>query len=123
MPVLTKLDHGSISVGDVDEAVTFYGDILGLKPIPRPDFGFPGAWFDAGGVPVHLTTDGMARGSDAPVRPNEPHLAFQVDDPDAMIEHLETHGVSVWEMPDSPAALRQIFFNDPWGNMIEIIVY
>ena len=22
-----------------------------------------------------------------------------------------------------PAALRQVFFNDPWGNMIEMIVY
>lgn len=123
MPHLTKLDHGSICVGDVDEAVVFYGDVLGLVPIPRPDFGFPGAWFDAGGVPVHLTTGGTIRGQDSPVRPNEGHLAFRVDDAEAMIEHLAAHDVSVWELPDSPAALRQIFFNDPWGNMIEMIVH
>ena len=40
-----------------------------------------------------------------------------------MIQHLDAHGVAVWELPDSPAALRQVFFNDPWGNMIEMIVY
>jgi len=123
MPRFTHLDHCSIPVGDVDRAVVFYRDVLGLVPIPRPDFGFPGAWFDAGGIPVHLTTDAVLRGGDSPVRPNEAHLAFRVDDADAMLEHLERNGVSVWELPNSPAARRQIFFNDPWGNMLEMIVY
>ena len=61
MAKLTKLDHGSLCVGDIDKAVWFYGDLLGLEPLPRPDFGFPGAWFDAGGTPVHLTTGGFTR--------------------------------------------------------------
>jgi|TARA_B100000315_G_scaffold239087_1_gene257499 catechol 2,3-dioxygenase-like lactoylglutathione lyase family enzyme len=123
MPRLTRFDHGSIAVGDIDEAVVFYRDVLGLRPLPRPDFGFPGAWFDAGGTAVHLTTDGAQRGPDAPVRPNEAHLAFQVDDPDAMIERLKVNGVNVEELPDSPAARRQVFFNDPWGNMLEMIEF
>lgn len=123
MAQLTKLDHGSICVGDIDEAVAFYGGVLGLAQIPRPDFGFPGAWFNAGGTPVHLTTDGTLRGAQSPIRANESHLAFQVDDLEAMIQCLDGHGVAVWELPDSPAALRQVFFNDPWGNMIEMIVY
>ena len=124
MPRLTRLDHCSIPVGDVAQAEEFYGDVLGLVPIPRPDFGFPGAWFDAGGgLAVHLTTGAELRGEDSPVRPNEAHLAFRVDDSDAMLEHLNSHGVSVWELPNSPAARRQIFFNDPWGNMLEMIVY
>ena len=123
MPRLTKLDHGSICVGDIDEAVAFYGGVLGLAQIPRPDFGFPGAWFDASGTPVHLTTNGTLRGAESPIRANESHLAFQVDDVEAMIQHLDGHGVAVWELPDSPAALRQVFFNDPWGNMIAMIVY
>ncbi len=123
MPRLTQLDHGSLSVGDINEAIVFYREILGLTQIPRPDFGFPGAWFDAGGIPVHLTTDGSMRGADSPIRPNEGHLAFKVDDIEAMMKHLDAHGVAVWELQDSPAALRQVFFNDPWGNMIEMIVY
>ncbi|WP_420638656.1 VOC family protein [Candidatus Poriferisocius sp.] len=123
MAQLTQLDHGSVCVGDIDEAVTFYGDVLGLSRIPRPDFGFPGAWFNAGGFPVHLTTGGTLRGADAPLRANESHLAFRVDDIEAMMERLAAHGVTTWELPDSPAALRQVFFHDPWGNMIEMIVY
>ena len=47
--------HVSINVSDVD-AAAFYVDRLGLAiHIPdRPDFGFPGAWLDAGNQQVHL---------------------------------------------------------------------
>ena len=123
MPRFTQLDHASIPVGDVDEAIRFYTDVLGLVPIPRPDFKFPGAWFDGGGVAIHLTTDGTLRGQNSRVRPNEGHVAFRVDDAETMLEHLAAHDVYVWELPNSPAARRQIFFNDPWGNMIEMIVH
>ena len=123
MARLTKLDHGSISVGDIDKGEWFYGELLGLTPLPRPDFGFPGAWFDAGGTPVHLTTGGDMRGADVNLRPNDPHLAFKVDDLDAMIETLTENDVDWWEFPNSPAAVRQIFFCDPWGNMLELILY
>lgn len=123
MAKLTKLDHGSICVGDIDKAVRFYGDLLGLEPLPRPDFGFPGAWFDAGGTPVHLTTGGDMRGDDFNLRPNDGHLAFQVDDIAEMAQDLTDNGVEWWELPNSPAAERQIFFCDPWGNMIELILH
>ncbi len=122
-PHLTKLDHGSVPVADVDDGVEFYGGILGLEQMDRPDFGFPGAWFAIGDIAIHLTTGGRLRGADSPLFPGEAHLAFQCDDPDAMLERLDSHGVKTWEMPDSPAARRQIFFNDPWGNLIELIVH
>jgi len=122
-PCFVKLDHSSIPVGDVDVGIDFYGGILGLQELARPDFGFPGAWFAAGDVAIHLTTGGVLRRPDSPLRPGEAHLAFQCSDPDAMLEKLESCGVNSWELPDSPAARRQIFFNDPWGNLIEMIVY
>jgi len=123
MAKLTKLDHGSLCVGDIDKAVSFYGDLLGLEPLPRPDFGFPGAWFNAGGTPVHLTTGGFTRSGDAELRPNDGHLAFLVDDLEEMITELTEADVTWWEFPNSPAADRQIFFRDPWGNMIELTRY
>ena len=47
--------HVSINVNDVEAALAFYCDTLGLVPRPdRPDFGFGGAWLDAGGQQVHL---------------------------------------------------------------------
>jgi catechol 2,3-dioxygenase-like lactoylglutathione lyase family enzyme len=57
------------------------------------------------------------------LNPGEAHLAFQCSDSDAMLEQLGAHGVKTWELPNSPSARRQIFFNDPWGNLIEMIVY
>jgi catechol 2,3-dioxygenase-like lactoylglutathione lyase family enzyme len=46
--------HVSINVDDVDKALDFYVGTLGLVPRPdRPDFGFPGAWLNAGDQQVH----------------------------------------------------------------------
>jgi catechol 2,3-dioxygenase-like lactoylglutathione lyase family enzyme len=118
-----QMDHASISVGDVDAGVAFYRDLVGFRPIDRPDFGFPGAWFEVGGLALHLTTGGDTRGADAPLRPNDPHFAVAVDgDLDAFLDHLRSHGVEVFELENSPAALRQTFVKDPWGNVIEFCV-
>lgn len=118
------LDHGSVCVGDIDEAIRFYGDLLGLERVERPDFGFPGAWFRAGSTPVHLTTGGATPGSAARLRPNESHLAFCVEQGlEQLIARLEQAGVRVWELEDSPAADRQVFLHDPWGNMLELCRY
>ena len=36
------LQHVALDVDDLDAALRFYA-LLGFDPIPRPDFGFPGA--------------------------------------------------------------------------------
>src|SRR5260370_18924780 len=49
------LHHVSINVSDVPAARDFYTGVLGLtERTDRPDFGFGGAWLDAGRPPVHL---------------------------------------------------------------------
>ncbi len=119
-----RFDHVSISVSDIDASVKFYCDLLGLEQIPRPDFGFPGAWLSISGNPVHLTTGGTMRGHDAPLRANDPHFAIRfMGDLDAYLDGLRAHGVPVYELPNSPAADRQTFILDPDGNVIEFIVY
>jgi len=123
MAKLTKLDHASIRVGDAEKGKWFYGDLLGLVPLPRPDFGFPGYWFDAGGTPVHLTTGGHFPESNSDLLPNDGHVAFQADDLDELTRQLDENDVHWWELPNSPAAERQVFFRDPWGNMIEVILH
>ena len=42
------MNHFTILTDDVDNTVSFYGDLLGLEPGPRPKFNFPGAWLYAG---------------------------------------------------------------------------
>ena len=49
------LHHVSINVSDVPRARDFYVGVLGLTERgDRPDFGFAGAWLDAGGQQIHL---------------------------------------------------------------------
>ena len=38
------LFHVAIKTNDLGATVRFYRDVMGLVEVPRPDFGFPGAW-------------------------------------------------------------------------------
>jgi glyoxylase I family protein len=112
--LLGDVHHVSLCVTDAEIAARFYAEVLGLTRIDRPDFGFPGAWFDAGGVQLHLieVADHEA--------PAGQHFAFQVDDVDAVQAALLERGVEVSRPATVPGAVRQAFLEDPSGNLIEL---
>ena len=105
--------HVSINVNDVDAALDFYVDVLGLRPrADRPDFGFGGAWLDAGTQQIHLI--------EAPVPDDRgQHLALQVADLDATVRELRGAGVEVSD-PSPVGTGRQAFLHDPAGNLVEL---
>jgi len=107
------IHHVSINVSDPEVALRFYVDVLGLTPrTDRPDFGFGGAWLDAGGQQVHLIQ------GEAPANIGQ-HFALAVDDLDAVITELRARGVEVSDaMAVGPG--RQAFTHDPAGNMVEL---
>jgi len=102
-------------VSDTERALGFYRDQLGMAILPRPDFGFGGAWLDAGGGrQVHLIE------AEVPVNHGQ-HVAFLVHDLDAVIAQLRASGCTVSsakQVGDTP--IRQAFLNDPDGNLIEL---
>ena len=52
---IKRLDHVNVRTANLDAMIEWYGDMLGMKTGPRPDFSFPGAWLYAGDDPViHL---------------------------------------------------------------------
>lgn len=105
--------HVSINVRDVDEAARFYIGRLGLtRRADRPDFGFAGAWLDAGSQQVHLI-EGQ------PPAALGQHFALQVDDLDAAIAELRAGGVTVTDASPVGAG-RQAFLSDPSGNGVEL---
>jgi catechol 2,3-dioxygenase-like lactoylglutathione lyase family enzyme len=105
--------HVSINVDDVDAALGFYVDVLGLRPrSDRPDFGFGGAWLDAGGQQVHLIEGQVPRGDGE-------HFAILVADLDATIEELRGRDVKVSD-PSPVGSSLQAFLEDPAGNLIEL---
>jgi catechol 2,3-dioxygenase-like lactoylglutathione lyase family enzyme len=107
------IHHVSINVDDVDAAVAFYTEVLGLTAREdRPDFGFGGAWLDAGPQQVHLIEAGV------PPHLGQ-HLAIRVGDLDEAIAELRARGVRVSDA--SPVGTgRQAFLADPSGNQVEL---
>jgi catechol 2,3-dioxygenase-like lactoylglutathione lyase family enzyme len=105
--------HVSLTVDDVDAALRFYVDTLGLsKRDDRPDFGFAGAWLDAGGQQLHLIE------GDPPPDKGQ-HFAILVDDLDATIAELRDGAVEVSDgFPVGTG--RQAFLKDPAGNSVEL---
>ena len=50
-----RLDHVNLRTAQLDALITWYGEILGMHPGPRPNFPFPGAWLYSGDdAVVHL---------------------------------------------------------------------
>ncbi|HTN81953.1 MAG TPA: VOC family protein [Acidimicrobiales bacterium] len=111
----TGLHHVAISVKELEPAVRFYADVMGFEQIERPDFGFPGAWFQAGDHQLHLMEM-----PDAEPDPRQ-HYALRVDDLDAAMAAITAAGGKVKRsLPDVPGAGRQAFLRDPTGNRIEL---
>src|SRR4051794_41823001 len=73
---VTGLFHVAIKTNDLDATVKFYTEVLGMKLVHRPDFGFPGAWIAAGDdIPIiHIYAGGAPPGADrrTPFRPPAP---------------------------------------------------
>jgi catechol 2,3-dioxygenase-like lactoylglutathione lyase family enzyme len=108
------IDHVSINVTDVPAALAFYTEVLGLvQNHERPDFGFGGAWLDAGGQQVHLL--------ELPVTPvSGPHFALLFDDLDGVVADLRARGLEVSDPMSSGPGRHQAFMTDPFGNAIEL---
>ena len=116
------LDHVSFCVPDLDAAMHFYQDILGCETIDRPDFGFAGAWLQAGNVQIHLIVppDGFPGLGSNPEKttPIWNHTAFAIDDYEKVLAHLQSHDLEVLETNPEQG---QMWVSDPAGNVIELI--
>ena len=105
--------HVSINVDDVDAALEFYIDVLGLhRRTDRPELGIGGAWLDAGGQQVHLIAGQPPKGDGE-------HFALLVADLEAAIGELRERGIKVSD-PSPIGTSLQAFLKDPAGNLIEL---
>jgi lactoylglutathione lyase len=101
------INHVALEVGDLDEALAFYGRIFDFSLRGR----VPGmAFLDMGDQFLAL-----AEGRTQPPDPDR-HFGLVVDDKDAARRALEEAGADV--IPG-----RGLNFRDPWGNRVEIVGY
>jgi catechol 2,3-dioxygenase-like lactoylglutathione lyase family enzyme len=119
------LHHVSICVTDLARAMKFYGEVLGLQALPRPDLGFPGAWYAVGDrqelhLIVHPPSKTM-RGTPE-IDGRDGHYAFRVSSYEETLARLREQNVSVIESPHNRTPWAQIYVTDPDGNVIEFNV-
>ena len=118
---IAQVHHVSFSVRDLARSREFYEGLLGLKAIPRPDFGLAGMWYGVGEGQIHLIQrpDGAELGQGPEkLTPLANHCALAIDDYDATLADLKQRGVPVLE---TRSELGQMWIQDPDGNIIELI--
>jgi catechol-2,3-dioxygenase len=106
-PRLVGINHVALEVGDVEEALAFYGRIFSFTLRGR---GNGQAFIDIGDQFIALMEISTARG--------EPHRHFGlvVDDRSAVRRLAEAAGARILPGPF-------LDFLDPWGNRVEVVEY
>jgi catechol 2,3-dioxygenase-like lactoylglutathione lyase family enzyme len=108
-PRLIGINHVAIEVGDIDDALDWYGRIFDFKLRSK---GERNAFIDMGDqfLNITLTQDHAVTGVE------KRHLGFVVDDRSRIVELAKAAGARFVEGPF-------LDFLDPWGNRLEIIEY
>ena len=113
-----ELNHVALHIADLEKSCEFYRNTLKLKPMERPAFDFPGAWFRLGDFQeLHLIG---GRELDVVGHNRGNHYALMVDDIDAWEQHLVDQQVEYLPRRTRPDGATQIFFRDPDGHVIEL---
>jgi catechol 2,3-dioxygenase-like lactoylglutathione lyase family enzyme len=116
---ILSIDHIQIAipVGEEDRARAFYVQQLGFTEIPKPpDLAKRGgAWFQAGGVQLHLGVETEFR----PAR--KAHPAFLVGDLDALIANVQSAGYETDTSQPPLDGYKRAHVFDPFGNRIELM--
>ena len=130
---VTGLMHAGIRIGPTEEdaatAKAFYADLLGLETDGNRPYieGIPGFWSNVQdgdrSQQVHIIgAEGQSPVSrSAKQDPTRAHVAFSVTDLEAARTELTAQGIEWWEYKALVGkGSDQVFFEDPFGNMIEL---
>ena len=101
------INHVALEVGDLDEALAWYGRIVQFELRGR----VPGMAFVDLGDQFIAFSEGRRQAAD-----DERHFGLVVDDREAVRRTLAEAGTEV--LPG-----RGLNFRDPWGNRIQIVQY
>ena len=118
--IVTGVDFVSIPTADLERAMAFYDDVLGLPRSvvwQRPGEEPVGAEYETGTVTLALLAcDRLG----LEFSPNAAPIALQVDDVAAARAELEARGVTFkGEIIDS-GVCHQALFHDPDGNVLDL---
>jgi glyoxylase I family protein len=137
MVKIETIHHVSLPVSNIENSKKFYGGILKLREIPRPEAlarEFEGAWYQVGDRTLHLIVDDKSTfrkdkdGEGKEISSRDIHFAIRVQSFRETLLFLRSLGFKkgsadkAWEMKESPTAragFPQIYIMDPDRNVIE----
>jgi catechol 2,3-dioxygenase-like lactoylglutathione lyase family enzyme len=130
---VSGLEHVLLLSDDIERSCRFYEQALGLRAGERPPLAFDGYWLYAGATAcLHIAdrasyrAHAQALGLGVPERVQGAgpvdHLAFSGADYDALSERLAACGVQPVRNDVPGGGPRQLFFDDPDGQRVEINV-
>ena len=106
MPRLVGINHLAVEVGDVDEAIAFFGRIFDDVQLRGRTAGM--AFLDLGDQFIAFSK-GVTHVAD-----HDRHIGLVVDDLDETVRRLRAAGVEIHGTHD---------FLDPWGNRWQLVDY
>jgi len=113
-----RINHVSVNARDLTTSVDFYVRLLGARPIPTLDFGFPVQWLELGDTQLHLFERDLQPTS-------HHHFAVWVED----VEPVYRAAAELDAFDDVafghrlfalPGGVAQLYVRDPAGNLVEV---
>jgi catechol 2,3-dioxygenase-like lactoylglutathione lyase family enzyme len=124
---LHGLFHVAIKTSDLEATRAFWRDVIGLREIVRPDFGFPGAWLacpqPGGQAIIHVYAGGPALGpSGTPPRGSAAidHISLSCSGYRDYTARFRRAGLAFREFIVPGTTLWQLFVYDPSGILLEL---
>lgn len=121
------LFHIAIKTADLHATRRFYLDVIGLREVARPDFGYPGAWLacpqPGGDAIFHVYAGGPALGALDRVPQGTAaidHVSLSCGGYHAYRERFVRHRLAWREFLVPGTSLWQLFVYDPNGLQLEL---
>ena len=115
---IKRLDHVQLCVprGAEEAAREFYGGLLGLRELEKPEplRAGGGLWFEIADVQLHIGVEDAKAVS-------KRHPAFEIENVEGVRKFLEQNGVRTKDEAMIPGFVYRFSFLDPFGNRIELL--
>jgi len=129
---IQDINHVNMVVQDLDKAIRFYCEILGMENTARnPAFASRGAWLRKNNAEIHLIhvdsathapgdlSFPVATTTDKEISSSR-HFSLVIDDTESLVTQLQRHNIPIVYGPiDRPGGLVQTYCYDPDGHLIE----
>jgi catechol 2,3-dioxygenase-like lactoylglutathione lyase family enzyme len=109
VPRLVGINHIALEVGDLGQALEWYGGLFEFEIVREADF--PRMAFLQMGDQFIALSEGRSQAAD-----DSRHFGLVVDDKPAVRAALEAAGAEI--LPG-----RGLDFLDPWGNRVQVVAY